>query len=189
MRVLALLFISISLLAHVMACLFIWLGKYDSDLPLEDRESWLFAYASDFLEPVLDSKTGEIVDYTVEGKQYEIFVFSYYWVFETVTTVGYGDYVGKTSAEYVFSICLEFIGLSFFSLLMGVMGGFFNDGASFDALIEAKMDGLDWWVKKIEKSNKPLHINPRLYHSMTKTVRDAFMFDFNLIIEEFNLYQ
>ncbi len=34
-----------------------------------------------------------------------------------LTTVGYGDYTGKNSEEYIFSIFIEFGGLSFFAML------------------------------------------------------------------------
>mgnify|MGYP000910952663 CR=1 FL=1 len=52
---------------------------------------------------------------------YQVYIFSLYWVFTVLTTVGYGDYAGSNSNEYVFSICLEFCGLSFFALLTGMI--------------------------------------------------------------------
>jgi len=33
----------------------------------------------------------------------------------------------------------------------------------FDDLINEKLEGLDVWIKKIERSNKPKHIEPKLY--------------------------
>ena len=75
-----------------------------------------------------------------------------------MTTVGYGDYTGKTSAEYVFSIILEFLGLSFFSFLMGSINTIFNTKDNFNDLIEAKLNALDIWIKKLEKSNRNVHI-------------------------------
>ena len=45
------------------------------------------------------------------------------------------------------------------------------------------------WIKKIEKSNKPFYIPPELYSSVKQFVEDAFLHDFNMIIEEFNFYQ
>jgi len=87
-----------------------------------------------------------------------LYIFSFYWIFEVITTVGYGDYVGKTSEEYIFSIVLEFIGLTFFSFLMGSINSIFNLKDNFEDLIEEKLDSLDMWIKKIEKSNKPYHI-------------------------------
>ena len=34
------------------------------------------------------------------------YIFAFYWIFEVITTVGYGDYTGKTSNELLFSIVL-----------------------------------------------------------------------------------
>ena len=86
------------------------------------------------------------------------YIFAFYWIFEVITTVGYGDFVGATPLEYIFSIILEFMGLTFFSFLMGSINGIFNTKDNFDDLIEEKLDSLDMWIKKIEKSNKPYHI-------------------------------
>ena len=41
---------------------------------------------------------------------------------------------------------------------MGSMNSIFNTSDKFDDLIEEKLDALDMWIKKIEKSNKPYHI-------------------------------
>ena len=47
------------------------------------------------------------------------YIFAFYWIFEVITTVGYGDFTGWTSAEQLYSILVQFVGLVFFSLLMG----------------------------------------------------------------------
>ena len=44
-------------------------------------------------------------------------MFSSYWVCTTISTVGYGDYSGGTTLEYIVSLGLEFFGLVVFSLL------------------------------------------------------------------------
>ena len=75
-----------------------------------------------------------------------------------ITTVGYGDYTGATTEEYLFSIFLEFVGLIFFSFLMGSIRSIFNQSDSFEDLVEMRMDYLDVWIKKIESSNKPYNI-------------------------------
>jgi len=41
---------------------------------------------------------------------------------------------------------------------MGSISGIFNSSDNFNDLIEEKLDLLDIWIKKIEKSNKPYHI-------------------------------
>jgi hypothetical protein len=86
------------------------------------------------------------------------FIFAFYWIFEVITTVGYGDYTGATQGEYIFSILAEFIGLTFFSFFMGTITTIFSISDSFEDLIEHKLDSLDMWIKKIEKSNRPYHI-------------------------------
>ena len=50
-----------------------------------------------------------------------MYVFALYWVFTVLTTVGYGDFAGSGATEYVFSIGLEFCGLTFFALLTGLI--------------------------------------------------------------------
>ena len=47
----------------------------------------------------------------------QIYVFSIYWVFTVLTTVGYGDYNGQTSEEFIFTIFIEFGGISFFAMM------------------------------------------------------------------------
>ena len=57
-------------------------------------------------------------------KKYEpvqVYIFSLYWVFTVLTTVGYGDYAGSNTREFIFSITLEFCGLTFFALLTGLI--------------------------------------------------------------------
>ena len=64
-------------------------------------------------------------------KTHTIYIFAFYWIFEVITTVGYGDYSGATSSEYIFSIILEFLGLTFFSFLMGSINSIFDTSDNF----------------------------------------------------------
>ena len=165
--------------SHINACCWLFLGGRFSCIDPETNlkvstpctESWI--YANSFSDKPYHTR----------------YIFSFYWIFEVITTVGYGDYSGATSEEYIFSIVLEFLGLTFFSFLMGSINGIFNTSDNFDDLIEEKLDSLDMWIKKIEKSNKPFHIQPTLYNDIRKYVEQAFLYDFNLVIEEFQFYQ
>jgi hypothetical protein len=161
--------------SHMMACAWLYLGQfYPCDNVPEGEsctQSWVYA-----------------AEFSNKPKHTQ-YIFAFYWIFEVITTVGYGDYSGSTSDEYIFSIALEFLGLTFFSFLMGSINGIFNTSDNFDDLIEEKLDSLDMWIKKIEKSNKPFHIQPTLYNDIRKYVEQAFLFDFNLVIEEFPFYQ
>lgn len=58
------------------------------------------------------------------------YITSFYWVVTTLTTVGYGDYKGYTTTEYIITMIVEFIGILFFSVMMGSINEIFlvNDG-------------------------------------------------------------
>jgi len=66
-----------------------------------------------------------------------------------LTTVGYGDYAGTNTTEYVFSIILEFCGLSFFALLTGLITPLVTPEKEFQDLLMDKSDSLDIWIKKM----------------------------------------
>jgi len=50
------------------------------------------------------------------------------------------------------------------------------------------MEELDLWLLRLENCNKQSKIPNKLYHSIKEFIQDAFVYDFNLIIEEFNFY-
>ena len=178
------LIVNVIYISHISACIWINLGYQSECLPAEDGTPAPGA------EEGSDCVVSWIYDNGFAGSPiHSIYIFAFYWIFEVITTVGYGDYSGKTSSEYVFSIILEFLGLTFFSFLMGSINDIFDTADNFDDLIEEKLDQLDMWIKKIEKSNKPFHIQPILYNDIRKYVEQAFMYDFNLVIEEFSFYQ
>ena len=123
-----------------------------------------------------------------DKETHTIYIFAFYWIFEVITTVGYGDITGSTTGEYLFSMCVEFIGLTFFSFLTGTISVMFSGDQSFEALINARMEELDLWLLRLENCNKEEKIPNKLYHSIKEFIQDAFIYDFNLIIEEFRFY-
>ena len=78
---------------------------------------------------------------------------AFYFILTTITTVGYGDISGTTSEEYIFSMFVEFIGLTFFSLLTGTISVMFSSDQSFESLINARMEELDLWLYRLENCN------------------------------------
>ena len=150
--------------AHILACLWLYIGKRDTE------GGWV--YNNNFRV----------------NHDGHLYIASFYFTIVTLTTVGYGDYTGDTTMEYIFSMILEFLGLTFFSVLMVQINTLVNKKDSFDDLVDQRLQDLDFWINKIERSNKPFHIPPHLYESLRNYVRDAFLHDFNLIIEEFPFY-
>ena len=39
-------------------------------------------------------------------------------------------------------------------------------------------------MKRLEQANKPFYINSKLYQKMRSTIEEAFMFEYNILIEE-----
>lgn len=85
---------------HYLACIWIYVGGAEFMDSEEDHLPWQYANA-------------DFIGYN----NYQIYVFSTYWVFTVITTVGYGDYTPGTTIEYVFVLLLELIGIAVFSVL------------------------------------------------------------------------
>jgi Ion transport protein len=139
--------VAFMLLTHFVASMFIFIGHLDINSPEEDRMSWL----------------------SVPGNQFEdqswhyVYVFAYYWIFEVVTTVGYGEFTGSTKTEQLYSIFVEFLGVTFIALLLGFLGKAIGHDVTFDGFITERLDVIDNWALKLEKSNKPKFLHSKLY--------------------------
>lgn len=149
----------VMIITHFMACTFIYLGNLGPAY-------WIRKNGFD------------------KKSNFSIYVFSFYWIITTLTTVGYGDYTGAEMEEIIFTMILEFIGLTFFSLLTGTISIIAGKKETFNALVNERLDKLDVWIKQIEKSNQPKYLPSWMYSSIRKFVEDAFRFDYNMIIEE-----
>jgi hypothetical protein len=106
----------------------------------------------------------------------------------TITTVGYGDVSFGSTTEIAFVMVVEFIGLLFFSFLMGSINSMLAGTQNFEEFIQNTMDELDHWMLSLEKSNNNKRMSSRMYRRIKKTVQDAFVNDFNLLIEEYDFY-
>lgn len=47
------------------------------------------------------------------------YVTSNYWVYTTLSTLGYGDIYGNTNTELMFTMVIEFMGIFVFAYMMG----------------------------------------------------------------------
>ena len=78
------LIVFIAIFSHVLACMWLKIGF------LDPRESWI-----------------RLNEDTLDGNDVvHIYIFAFYWIIETITTVGYGDYSGTTHYELMFSMAL-----------------------------------------------------------------------------------
>jgi len=154
-------------------------------MPEENKKSW--AYVNDFDKMDDITKDDGVNDrLKSDGAMY---IFALYWIFETFTTVGYGDYAGNMSREFIVTMFFQFIGFCFNAILISTMTDVFGADVSFDDLLGNRLGQLDLWMKRIEKSYKPHFMHPKMGKSIQTTVSQAFHFDFNIVVEEYSLYQ
>mmetsp|Transcript_34874 Transcript_34874/g.45912 ORF Transcript_34874/g.45912 Transcript_34874/m.45912 type:complete len:107 (-) Transcript_34874:1405-1725(-) len=106
------------------------MGRLDESLAPADRKSWYFV--NDF--NMLTGEQEELKD------NYATYIFSLYWVFETLTTVGYGDYTPNTSAEYGIVLVYEFIGFCYNAILISIMSSFFTSEMRFEDLLNHRLE-------------------------------------------------
>lgn len=86
--------------AHYFTCLWIWMGirylMHDNNMP------WLI-------------KNSDL------GVNLNSYILIFYWLFTILATVGYGDFTGGTTAEYLVTIAIEFMGIIVFAFLVFLM--------------------------------------------------------------------
>lgn len=78
--------------------------------------------------------------------------------------------------------------MSFFSLLLGVLSPIFNADDTFDGFLTNRMQEIDNWTLKIEKSVPYKYMPCGLYFNIRETVWVAMLYDYNMMIEEFDFY-
>ena len=112
--------LKVFLTAHYFVCLWLLVGNLT--LWRESNPPWLIKNQSMF----------ESYDKT------QLMIFSYYWVFEIFSTVGYGDFVGGTKYEYIITLMIEFLGLLIFSWITQLLENVLAKGFNYDDFIASK---------------------------------------------------
>jgi len=107
------LLIFLFLIIHIISCIWLKIGHLVEG-------SWILA----------DGDNKGLGDDATPSTKY---ITSFYWVVTTLTTVGYGDFKGFTTEEYIFTMLVEFCGILFFSIMMGSINEIFLDGGDSDA--------------------------------------------------------
>ena len=161
----------ILMLLHYLAIAWLWLGSSSFDNYEEGLVPWI-RFNEDF------------AGYSIM----KLYIFSVYWVCTVVTTVGYGDYYGATTIEYLYTIFLEFFGLVVFSVLQVAVLQLVNHDASFNSYITEKDTNIIYWLKDLERSNFPDSLPEELYESIKLELTTSFRRDFSLIVDEFAFY-
>jgi hypothetical protein len=64
-----------------------------------------------------------------------------------------------------------------------------ESGFAYDQLVAKKFRFLEEWIVKVERCNWPRSLDPSRLIAIRKNLENAFAFDFNVIIEEFDFYE
>ena len=157
-------FLSICYIIHVCACFYCFLG-------LNFKDSWIYAH-SDILD------INSILD---------IYVSSYYFLTETLSSTGYGDLTPSNNAELSFIMFCEIINCGLYAyLLSNILDIILNKDNSNSYKLRANQINLKNWIthymKKLPSSSKKdnLHRNKiwdetkkyfELYYNPTKNFK------------------
>ena len=157
-------FLSICYIVHVCACFYCFLG-------LNYKDSWIYAHAD-----ALD--VNSILD---------VYVSSYYFLAETLSSTGYGDLTPSNNAEICFIMFCEIINCGLYAyLLSNILDILLNKDNSNSYKFRANQLNLENWImhymKKLPSSSKKdnLHRNKiweetkkyfELYYNPTKNFK------------------
>ncbi len=103
--------------------------------------------------------------------------------------MGYGDLVGSTSTEYSVTVFLEFGGFFVQSGFLWLILQLLERNYDYSMCLTEKQSEYEHWLSQLEKSNAHGNLSPELLIKMRKSLEDAFLYDFNMIIEEFDMYK
>ena len=80
-----------------------------------------------------------------------------------MTTVGYGDFKGYIKEEYLFQMAVEFMGIAFFSFIMGSINNDFLKERKATDIIDEKLEEVDMWLVQLDTSRSTKSLPKVLY--------------------------
>lgn len=83
-----------------------------------------------------------------------MYFFLLYWMFTILTTVGYGDFTGGTTGEYLVTIAIEFAAIISFTVLNSLVNQLAASSLTYEKFIFEKFTALEEWIIKVEQCNQ-----------------------------------
>lgn len=117
------------------------------------------------------------------------YITAIYWVVTTLTTVGYGDYKGFTTREFIFTMVVEFIGILFFSVIMASVNEILDDGSSDYDIVETKLENVDVWLVKLDNSRMSKQLPRVLYDKIKIYIKESLTYDHKKLVEGFEFLE
>ncbi|KAL4471127.1 hypothetical protein ABPG72_006508 [Tetrahymena utriculariae] len=82
-----------------------------------------------------------------------LYLYSIYFVFQTITTVGFGDINAYTNAEIIMTICLMIFGVGFYSSTIGILSSVIQYMDSQQILFSRKSDIMNEYCNEMKIPN------------------------------------
>lgn len=118
-------FIAVLLAVHINGCIWYFIARVDDASP----ENWVFRYG------LLDSTLPDL------------YLFSIYFVMQTISTIGFGDIVPVTIYERIYTLFLMFIGIGFYSYIVGNLYNILKTIDSYEIKNKNMLAGLNQFAK------------------------------------------
>jgi Ion channel len=150
---------------HVLSCIWIYIGA-------NNEGTWITA----------SSGIGK------DTADYTLYITSFYWVVTTLTTIGYGDYKGFTTNEYMYTMFVEFAGIAFFSFIMGSINNVFFSDDDLD-MIEEQLERVNIWLVKLDNSRMEKTLPEVLYIAIGNFIKESLSYDHKKLISGFEFLE
>ena len=114
----------------------------------------------------------------------QLFIYATYWVCTVVSTVGYGDYTGGTTLEYLVSIAIEFFGFIIFALIQFAVLSFTEVNNSYETYVEELDFQALVWFNALEAQNDSKKGMPAMMHEeIKKYIYTSYRENYSTVLE------
>ena len=118
-----------------------------------------------------------------------MYIYSNNFILTVLTQVGYGSNTYDTRFEYLFVMMLEIFSFVLLAWTVYTISFFSNiKQDDFKYLFADRMTEMLNWLRKLQMKGEGKYVSAALSSNIDLVVQDAFLYDFNMIVEEFPFY-